>query len=290
MLARAASYRGVMDRADRAALEPAVLRERVSALPGIGRVEVADTVGSTSTALAEAAAAGPGVWPDRSVLVADHQSAGRGRAGRTWTTPRGVAVTVSVLLRPGLPAERLGWVPLVGGLAVARALRDLGVSAVLKWPNDVLLPADDDLPGWGRHRKVAGVLADLLADPDAPAVVLGMGVNVGQRADELPVTSATSLAIAGVVADRTDVLVGLLARWLEADAAWRSTGGDAAAAGLDRAWTALSVTPGADVVVDLPGGGTLAGRATGLAPDGALLVEAGGGTRAVHAGDVRLRV
>ncbi len=224
------------------------------------------------------------------MLVADHQQAGRGRAGRTWTTPRGVAVTVSVLLRPGLPAGRLGWVPLIGGLAVARALRDLGAPAVLKWPNDVLLPAADDLPGWGRHRKVAGVLADLLPGSDAPAVVLGMGVNVGQRAEDLPVLSATSLALAGVAVDRTDVLVGLLARWLEADASWRSAGGDAAAAGLDRAWTALSVTPGSAVVVDLPGGGVLAGRATGLAPDGALLVESGGAARAVHAGDVRLRV
>ena len=148
-------------------------------------------------------------------------------------------MTVSVLLRPGLPTDRLGWVPLLGGLAVARALRDLGAPAVLKWPNDVLLPARDDLPGWGRRRKVAGVLADLLPGRDAARPSCSaIGINVAQTEAELPVPSATSLALAGVVADRVDVLVGLLARLLEADVSWRASRGDAdrrrARAGVDR--------------------------------------------------------
>ncbi len=179
-------------------------------------------VASTSTALLEAATADPGAWPDRSVLVADHQQAGRGRAGRTWTTPRGVAVTVSVLLRPDVDRRHLGWVPLLGGLAAARALRDLGAPATLKWPNDVLLPAATDVPGWGPYRKVAGVLADLHPGPGDPVVVLGVGLNVAQTAAELPVPTATSLAMAGFEVARQDVLVALLARWSEADAAWRA--------------------------------------------------------------------
>lgn len=273
---------------DRPALEPGAVREALAALP-LGRVEVVGAVDSTSTALLEAAAADPAAWPDRSVLVADHQRAGRGRAGRTWTTPPGVAVTVSVLLRPDVDRGHLGWVPLLGGLAAARALRDLGAPAVLKWPNDVLLPAATGVPGWGPYRKVAGVLADLLPGPGDPVAVLGVGLNVAQTADELPVPTATSLAVAGVEAARQDVLVALLARWLEADAAWRASGGDATAAGLAEAWAALSVTVGHEVVVDLPGGRVLEGLATGVAGDGSLLVRTEGRNTVVRAGDVRLR-
>lgn len=273
---------------DRPALDPGAVREALGVLP-LGRVEVVDAVASTSTALLDAVAAEPAAWPDRSVLVADHQQAGRGRAGRTWTTPRGVAVTVSVLLRPAVDRRHLGWVPLLGGLAAARALRDLGAAAALKWPNDVLLPAPTEVPGWGAYRKVAGVLADLHPGADAPVAVLGVGINVAQAEDELPVPTATSLAVAGFDATRQDVLVALLARWLEADAAWRAAGGDAAAAGLAEAWEALSATVGHDVTVDLPGGESLEGRATGVADDGALLVRAGGRTTTVRAGDVRLR-
>lgn len=273
---------------DRPPLDPEAVREALAALP-LGRVEVVGATASTSTALLEAVTADPGAWPDHSVLVADHQQAGRGRAGRTWTTPRGVAVTVSVLLRPAVDRRHLGWVPLLGGLAAARALRDLGSSAMLKWPNDVLLPAASDLPGWGRYRKVAGVLADLQPGVGDLVVVLGVGLNVAQTAEELPVPSATSLAAGGLQVARQDVLVALLARWLEADAAWRAAGGDATLAGLAQEWAALSVTIGHEVVVDLPGGRMLEGSAIGVAEDGSLLVRADGGTTAVRAGDVRLR-
>lgn len=286
-------------------LDAADLAARLAALP-LGRVEVVDRVASTSTELARAAAEDPAAWPDRSVLVADHQEAGRGRAGRTWSTPRGVALTVSVLLRPApgeVPVEALGWVPLIGGLAAARAVRDLGAPAVLKWPNDVLLPAapgEPDVPGWGPFRKVVGVLADVVPGGGvAPAtgvvtgaggapgvaVVLGIGVNVAQSADQLPVPSATSLALAGVSVTRADVLVGLLARWVEADAAWRAAGG----VGPVEDWSRLAVTLGRAVRVALPGGGELTGTAVALEPDGALRVAHDGGTSVVRAGDVSLR-
>lgn len=263
------------------------LAARLSGLP-LGRLEVVDRVASTSTELARLAAADPDAWPDRSVLVAEHQEAGRGRAGRTWTTPRGVALTVSVLLRPSpaqVPVERLGWVPLLGGLAAARALRDLGAPAVLKWPNDVLLPAgpgEPAVPGWGAFRKVAGVLADVVADG---AVVLGIGLNVAQTADQLPVPSATSLALAGVTATRADALIAVLARWVEADATWRAAGG----AGPVEDWSRLAVTLGRAVRVALPGGGEVVGTAVALEPDGALRVAHGGGETLVRAGDVSLR-
>ncbi|HWS58662.1 MAG TPA: hypothetical protein VN257_08990, partial [Actinotalea sp.] len=151
----------------RAPLDPRSVRRAVgqavaerSRTP-LGRLEVVPRSGSTSSDLAAAVRGhGPdqgagtavtsGSWPDRSVLVADHQVAGRGRAGRTWTTPPGAALTFSVLCRPDVPTDRLAWVPLLGGLAVVQALADLTeVRPVLKWPNDVLVPAAQEVPGWG---------------------------------------------------------------------------------------------------------------------------------------------
>ncbi len=263
-------------------LDAAELSTRLAGLAS--RVEVVEAVGSTSSALIDAARTDPDAWPDRSILVADHQQAGRGRAGRTWTTPPGVALTVSVLLRPQVPRDRWGWVPMIGGLAVARALRDLGAPAVLKWPNDVLLPVAEELPDWGPYRKVAGVLADLTAAPD-PCVVLGIGINVHQSAADLPVPSATSLAEAGVRTSRTEVLVGLLARLVALDVAWREAGGTGPA----QEWTELAITPGQRVSVQQPGRADLTGTALGLADDGGLRVADGSTVVTVHAGDVRVR-
>lgn len=259
----------------------------LGAVPGVGRVEVVESVGSTSTALLARVGDDPSGWPDGSVLVAEHQQAGRGRAGRTWDTPPGSALTLSMVLRPGIPVDRWGWTGLLGGVAVARALRDLGAPAVLKWPNDVLLPGRDPLPGWGTHRKVAGVLADL--HPREPVVVLGVGVNVDQGGADLPVPWATSLRLAGHRAGREVLAVRLLTRWFEVVAAWRLAGGDARAAGLADAWLSWSTTLGAEVAVDLPGGGQLVGHAVALAGDGGLVVRTATGETTVRAGDVRLR-
>ncbi len=257
-------------------------------MPGLGRIEWVNAVGSTSTALVDAVRAGQD-WPDRSVFGADHQVAGRGRAGRVWTTPTGTALTLSVLLRPPVPAHRWGWLPLLAGVAVTRALVDLGVPAGVKWPNDVLIPAVPEVPGWGAFRKVAGVLVEAV-DVDDPAVVLGLGVNVAQGVDELPVPNATSLALAGVEAGRGHVLQRVLHHLVALDEQWRAAGGDAHACGLAEQWAQLSVTPD-QVTVDLPGGRVLHGMVEGLDHDGALLVvdDASGRVQPVHAGDVRVR-
>lgn len=307
-------YREAMtpDPLDPAAVRAEVTRSlHVAGLPPVGRLEVLAETASTSTWLVTAASADPGAWPDRSVVVADHQQAGRGRAGRTWTTPARSALTVSVLLRPGVPVDRWGWLPLVAGLAVVHALADVaGVSAGLKWPNDVLVAPDDapTLAGWGRRRKVAGLLAEMVpaatgteggtgttgatgaVGSPGPAVVLGIGVNVSQAADQLPVPSATSLALVGAAVDRTRLLGAVLSRLTELDQRWRAADGDAGRAGLAHECAAACVTLGRPVVVDLPGGGELRGTATALAADGALVVVDGvGRSRSVLAGDVRLR-
>lgn len=277
-----------------------------AALPAAGRVVVVARTGSTSTDLAEAARTDPAAWPDRSVLVADHQAGGRGRAGRTWTTPPRAALTVSVLLRPAVGADRLGWLPLLAGLAAVGAIGEVaGVRAAVKWPNDVLVPAPDgvELPGWGTWRKVAGVLAEVVVPAPAaggragsdsgaavsaavpavvPAVVLGIGINVAQAADELPVPSATSLRAVGADVDRTTLLAALVRRLVALDDRWRADDATLAAE-----VAAVCATLGSAVRVEMPGGRSLVGTASGLAADGALVVTDGSGRRhEVHAGDV----
>lgn len=264
-------------------------------VPGFARVEVVETSPSTNAELVTAVRSDPAGWPAPSALVAEHQTAGKGRAGRSWETPARAGLTVSVLLRPQVPAEALGWLPLLAGLAVVRTVSDDGVTAAVKWPNDVLLPAVDTIAGLGLYRKVAGILAQVVPEaqgtsgPEAPAVVLGIGLNVSQSAEELPVPTATSLALAGYPRpDRTDVLVRLLGEVHAVVRRWEKAGGDAAAAGLLDEYTAVSATLGTRVRAELAGGaGTLEGEAIGLDRSGALVVRTESGEeRTVTAGDV----
>ncbi len=263
-------------------MEDAIRAAVRGAVPGgAGRVVVTERSASTSTELVAAVGADAAAWPDRSVLVTDHQTAGRGRAGRTWETPAGEALTFSVLLRPPVPPDRFGWLALLGGLAVVRALEGLGVEAALKWPNDVLVvDAGVALPGWGTHRKVAGVLGEVVAG----AAVLGIGINVHQR--ELPVPHATSLAERGIAVGRVPLLAAVLAELVVLDDRWRAADGDAVAADLAAECAAVCQTLGARVHVTMPGG-ELTGWANGLTDHGGLRVtDDAGHEHVVLAGDV----
>ncbi|MBO1751857.1 biotin--[acetyl-CoA-carboxylase] ligase [Actinotalea sp. BY-33] len=266
-------------------LDASTVTEMLLAL-GAGRVEVVDRAASTSADLVAGLAAQPHAWPDHAVLVADHQEAGRGRSGRTWTTPRAAALTFSMVLRPTGPVERWGWVPLLTGLAVVQALREVGVVATVKWPNDVLVEVPGLPPeaGWGARRKVAGILSELVTTPAGPAVVVGIGINVDQTRDELPVPSASSVALAGGRGvDRAHLLGAVVGRLLAIDARWRAGGHEQLASDC----AAVCSTLGEPVVVDLPGGESLEGTASGLAGDGALeVIDRGGRRRVVLAGDV----
>jgi BirA family biotin operon repressor/biotin-[acetyl-CoA-carboxylase] ligase len=155
--------------------------------------------------------------PEGAVAACEEQTAGRGRLGRTWEAPFGTAILVSVLLRP--PAgRRVQELSLVGGIATAlTAERALGLASQIKWPNDVLV---------NRH-KVAGVLAEAREG----AIVLGIGLNVNQRRDELPAggmpPAASLRTIDAVVRERAPLLVLLLAELEQAYARWREGGLDA---------------------------------------------------------------
>jgi len=240
-------------------------------------IRLLDETGSTNL---DATAAARDGAPEGLVVLAEHQSAGRGRRERTWTAPRAAGLTFSVLLRPvDVPAGRWSWISLAAGVAVAAALtRDAGVASRLKWPNDV--QAADG-------RKLAGILAERVAADTGSAVVLGIGINVTLRAEELPVPEATSLLLAGAtVLDRAAVLAAVLRELERWYGRWRAAHGDPEACGLRAAYAQACATIGRQVRVHLPDGRFLDGAAREIDDDGSLVVARGDGDVAVAAGDV----
>ncbi len=240
------------------------------------QVDLVDRTGSTNADLLAAAASGA---PDRTVLVAEHQEAGRGRLTRSWVSPPGSGLTVSVLLRPaGVPTSRLAWLPLLAGLAVLDAVGQFTTApARLKWPNDLLIGT--------RPRKVAGILAEM-ADPSRPAVVVGIGVNVSAVPPDHPFATCVAAEAGGGV-DRTDVLVALLSNLAARESVWREGRGDPDVTRLRADYRAGCSSLGAEVRVEMPGGAVLSGIAEDVDRDGRLLIlDASGHRRAVAAGDV----
>ena len=262
----------------RAPLDAAALRSRAVRPDGLWReIEVVEGTGSTNADLLARALRGE---PEGTVLAAEEQRAGRGRMGRTWTSPPRAALTFSLLLKPAVPPARRGWLPLLTGVAVAAAVtKATGVETGLKWPND-LLAAD---------AKLAGFLAEAAGD----AVVVGIGLNVSTEPAEFPsprpgALPATSLRAAGATAlNREDILLAILdgfERWYRA---WQQAAGDPDRSGLRPEYTRLSATIGRTVRAELPGGQALSGSAVGVDSDGRLLVLLSSGSEvAVAAGDV----
>jgi BirA family biotin operon repressor/biotin-[acetyl-CoA-carboxylase] ligase len=228
-----------------------------------GPVEVFDRLGSTN----DEVRAHPATWR---VVVAEVQDAGRGRLGRAWTTTPGTALAVSVLVPA--PASGASWVPLLAGVAVHRAVEEVaGVVTALKWPNDVLVPADGD-------RKLAGLLCEWTEE----GVIVGLGLNVDTARDDLPLETATSLRAAGAPGvDRATLLTAYLVHLARVLADDTGPGGAARTA-----YLAACATVGREVEVHEPAGVVHRGVATGVDDAGRLTVRSDRGERAVSAGDV----
>jgi BirA family biotin operon repressor/biotin-[acetyl-CoA-carboxylase] ligase len=266
----------------RTPLDAAALRaELIGTGLGWRKLDVVEETGSTNADLLARAAAGTDIAG--AVLIAEHQTAGRGRHGRGWSAAPRAQITMSVGVSVvDVPTEGWGWLSLATGVAVVDALAPLldgiGVRAGLKWPNDVLA-GQPDSPG-----KLAGILAEVVR----PVVVIGLGLNVTQSPEEVDGPGAnlpTSLLDLGVEAPDRDELVRRLLRELGGRiVGWRAARGADWQLAAD--YRARSLTIGTRVRAQLPGGKEIVGTATAVDDQGRLCVETGNETVVVSAGDV----
>ncbi|HET7476257.1 MAG TPA: biotin--[acetyl-CoA-carboxylase] ligase [Dermatophilaceae bacterium] len=270
-------------------LDAAVLRQLLDGTPW-APPEVHDSIDSTN---AEALRR-PEVWR---VVAAGHQRAGRGRLDRSWESAAGRSAAISVVVpAPAARPQDWAWLPLLTGLAMCEAVGSVtGVAAALKWPNDVLARRRPDAYGdpeapdahaapgdaWG---KVAGVLVEMAGA--APVAVAGAGLNLSHRRDELPVPTATSLALCGAASFGVErLLAAYLRRLADLVAGWLA-GGPALEAGR-AAYRARCATIGTQVTVHLPDGPAAPGAAVAVDDDGRLVLRRPGGTTRYAAGDIQ---
>jgi BirA family biotin operon repressor/biotin-[acetyl-CoA-carboxylase] ligase len=273
---------------ERPPLDERTLNRALVRTGGLWReIRVVAETGSTNADLAAVARDGAA---EGTVLVAEAQTAGRGRLGRSWQAPPRSGLTFSMLLRPEVPVGRHTWLPLLTGVAVATAVErmtgradagDFGAAAggkvvrpALKWPNDVLA---------GEH-KLAGILVERAG---STSVVVGVGLNVSLRRAELPVPSATSLLIENAaLIDRDPLLRAILREFERRYTAWCSERGDPETSGLRADYRAACATLGRDVLVSLPGEQVLSGVAYDIDTEGRLLVRTAAEVHTIGAGDV----
>lgn len=261
-----------------APVDPKVLSTLLPCGP-FREVRVVESTGSTNADLAALARGGE---PSGVVLFADHQETGRGRFARAWVDTPGTNIAVSALLRPQVEVARWGWLSVVAGIGVVDALRAVtGLPVALKWPNDVLLE-----PGTGvvAPGKLVGILAERVETPTGVAAVIGMGINVSMTREQLPVETATSLALNGSTATKTEIALALLRSWAEWLVRWES-GDDLRAAYVKRCLT-IGRHVRAQIDAELGRGTVVAGRAVDIDLCGSLIVETAAGRVELSAGDV----
>jgi len=225
--------------------------------------------------------------PDGLVVLAGEQTAGRGRRGRSWSSPPGMGLYLSVGCRPELPSGSAGWLTFLGAVAAAEALRGSGVEAEIRWPNDLD----------ARGRKIAGVLAESRFDGTRLAsAVVGIGINVGQRPDDFPPdmsARATSVRLERGKVPPAEALAGDL---LERLGHWygelQVAGADGGGSRLLERWRELAPGHTGQAVVVESEGEILRGTTRGIEPDGALVLECEDGRRRpIRVGELRrLRV
>lgn len=255
-----------------------LLRDALGAAAKRLNIEVVETIASTNTELMSRAAEGA---PSGSCIAAEMQTAGRGRRGRAWQSAFASSLTFSLLWRFDRGAANLGGLSLVVGLAVVRALRELGVErdVALKWPNDVL----------AGHRKLAGVLIESQGDMLGPtAVVIGVGINVRlpdalKDAIDQPATDVD--AVAGKNVSRNALLAGVLKQLVTVLDEFQRGG----FAPFKAEWVRMHALHDKPVRVLRADGSVLETVVSGVADDGTLLVRQHGRELALSSGEVSLR-
>lgn len=258
-------------------LDAAALRAQLGPRARDFELELVDACASTNTLLLERARSGA---PSGCVLACELQSAGRGRRGNSWQSGLGGSLTFSLLWRFGQGAAGLSGLSLAAGVAVARALASIGVAEVqLKWPNDLLHAG----------RKLGGILIELQGDATGPcAAVIGIGLNLHLRAglrDAIAQPVTDLAAIAKQVPQRNRLLAAVL---IELAPVLEQFAGHGFAP-LRQEWMARHAHQGRPVTLALGEGRTVTGRATGVAEDGALLLETARGLERHVNGELSLR-
>lgn len=235
------------------------------------------TLDSTNTYAARLAREGA---PEGTAVIADAQSGGKGRLGRTWVSPPGVNLYLSVILRPPVPATNAPQLSLLAAVAIADAIVDVcQLSPAIKWPNDILID----------RKKVCGILAEMQTEGGAlRAVIVGIGVNINATAsafpEELREKASSLLLTGGRTVNRSVFTASLLTHLEKSYVLWLEEGFSA----LRSAWEKYAAyLIGQRIVVAAPEG-TIAGNVLGMDADGALLVqeEGSGKQRRLLAGDV----
>lgn len=225
-------------------------------------IEYHDTIGSTNTRARELASEGAG----EIAVLADEQTGGRGRLDREWSAPSG-GIWVSILCRPSLPPAQVPVYTLAAAVATTEAVRELGVDASIKWPNDVLVGDDE--------RKLVGILTEMEGEADRVSwVVVGIGINANIDRQEVPETATTLREEIGDV-NRRALTQAVIERFDELRRDPQA---------VIPAWRGLASTLGTRVRVETPGGDVV-GEAVDVEFPGALVVETASGRQRVSAGD-----
>ena len=261
-------------------LTVAAIRRSLSS-PESWHIHVVNRLASTNTTALERAAAGA---PYQTVLIAESQTAGRGRNGRVWKSPRGTALTLSAILPPPRNPRHLSWMTLAAAVATADAIENLSdVRCRFKWPNDVLIDG----------KKVAGILTETRGGVSHPAsIVIGIGVNVNNRAAALPEgvrDLATSLLdVTGRTVNRNRLAAAILNQLGEWSRRLSGASSERPILDVRRRWTVADATAGHYVSVLTPGG-PIEGVDRGLNQAGHLVLEPRDGRRRViRSGEVLL--
>jgi len=226
------------------------------------RVSVVDLTTSTQADLAEKINSGDAGNGD--VIVANFQSAGRGRLDRTFSAPASTALLFSLYLTPQRSRKDWGFLPLLAGISVAETLNSMNAGISIKWPNDLLI----------NEKKVGGIISTMHGD----GVIIGIGINVSMSAQELPVESATSLGLAGVSLLDRNLLLSKILNSLETD----FTQWDLGESFLDR-YLDISATITRNVRIEMPGGREILAKAISIDEQGQLNLDDG---QVVSVGDV----
>ena len=258
-------------------IDPALLKSRLGARAGRFDVDALESCDSTSSELLRRAEAGA---PAGSVIVADEQSAGRGRRGRQWLSAPQDSLTFSLLWRFSGSASQLSGLSLAVGVGLVRALETLGAREIfLKWPNDVLLRQTDG------EAKIAGILIELSSDRRGTQVIIGIGLNLQRPTADLPQPAAGLSQALAQLPDRHDLLAAIL---IALAGVLETVSVDGFFA-LKNEWQSRHAWQDQPVRLLADDATPLNGICRGVDDDGALLLETASGIQRIFSGDVSLR-